>query len=84
MNRHFTAIEAFTSPDILPLASLADALSYAVDEVEAEGGRADQDPAVLLLGGAIAFRTHADVVSMDGFTRLLRECQHQLDSRELQ
>lgn len=84
MNRHFAAIEAFTSPDILPLASITDALAHAVHEVEGEGGRPDADPAVLLLGGAIAFRTHADVNSAAGYIRLLAMCQEQLDQRELQ
>jgi hypothetical protein len=84
MNRHFAAIEAFTSPDVLPLASIADALACAVHEVEGEGGRPDADPAVLLLGGAIAFRTHSDVNSFHGFTKLLAMCQERIDSREMQ
>jgi hypothetical protein len=84
MNRFFVAIEAFSGPDILPLSSISDALAQAVREVETEGGRPDDDPAVLLLGVVVSFRTHADVNTNNGLRRLLDLCQHRIDSRGMQ
>jgi hypothetical protein len=44
-------------------------LLAAIDEVEAEGGQPDVDPAVLVLGAFVAFHTHADVNTTVGFQR---------------
>ncbi len=75
MNRYEFALGAVANPYLHKLPALARAMVEAIDAVEAEQGDPVQDPAVLLLGSFIAFHTHADVNTYNGFSSLLELCK---------
>ena len=79
MKRYLTALEVATPGVPSPgLPTISRMLVEAIDEVEAEGGRPGDDPAVLVLGAFVAFHTHADVNTTTGFHRLLDLCHTRL------
>lgn len=79
MKRYLNALE-LSQPGLQSpgLRAVAQALIEALDEIEAEGGDAEQDPAVLVIGAFVAFHTHADVNSVHGFNHLLDLCRNKL------
>ena len=60
------------------LRTVAQALVEAIEEAEAEGQRAEEDPAVLAIGAFVAFHTHSDVNSVRGFNHLLELSRNRL------
>jgi hypothetical protein len=79
MRRYLNALEAGQSGTAVPsLSTIAHQLVEAINEVEAEGGNPHTDPAVLVLGGFIAFHTHSDVTSAQGFNHWLNLCRNNL------
>lgn len=82
MRRFFIAVEAASDPP--SLTAVVEGMHYACQEAEAEGAQADTDPAVILLGQLVAFRTHADVNTVRGFRTLIDLCQEQIDNRSIQ
>lgn len=79
MRRYLHALQAGQSGTAVPsLSTIAHQLVEAIDDVEAEGGDPHEDPAVLVLGGFIAFHTHSDVTSAEGFNHWLDLCRNNL------
>lgn len=79
MKRYLDALEVATPGVASPgLPAITRMLLEAIDEIEAEGGKPDLDPAVLVFGAFIAFHTHADVNTTLGFHKLLDLCQTRL------
>lgn len=73
------------APHQEPLAEIARAFALAVEQTIAEGEDAGNDPAVLVLGAYIAFHTHADVATAQGYYRLLALCEQRFfNAPELQ
>lgn len=63
---------------------LSAGFSEAVGDAIADGVSPDNDPAVLLYGAFIAFRTHADVNTVGGYKKLIELCHQQIEPRSLQ
>lgn len=82
MLRFHNAINASEHPPCLK--QVAGQLVSAIDEVEAEGNEPTNDPAVLILGAFVAFHTHADVNTRDGYHKLLDMCRARIEERSLQ
>lgn len=78
MNRFAFVLDATTNPQQPTLHALAHAFADAVDSAAAEGAVPDTDPAVLMMGALIAFRTHADVNTALGHRQLLHRCVQRL------
>lgn len=74
--RDFNALTAVTEPELVTLPYLAARFSEAVEEAQDEGlADPSRDPAVMLFGALIAFHTHADVNSVNGFHQLIELCR---------
>lgn len=82
MRRFFIAVDAATDPP--SLSAVVEGMHYACQEAESEGCAVDEDPAVILLGQLVAFRTHADVNTVRGFRHLIDLCQARIEDRSLQ
>lgn len=80
MNRFEYVLSASPAPQDLPLIQLAAAFMLAVEQTVAEQLDPHTDPAVMILGAYIAFQTHADVNTQDGYYKLLEQCQTRLDN----
>lgn len=81
MKRFLVALEVATPGMESPgLSTISRMLVEAIEEVEAEGGAPEQDPAVLVLGTFVAFHTHADVNTTGGFHKLLDLCRTNLST----
>lgn len=78
MSRFAYAIDVASAPMDFPIASLAKNFHEAVEQTEAEGLNALNDPAVLLLGAYIAFHTHADVNTASGYHKLIAMCHDRI------
>lgn len=79
MRRFFIALECASDPP--PLRAVAEGLNYAVKEAEEAGVNPSDDPAVLLLGAFVAFRTHADVNTVGGYRRLMALCEDRISEK---
>lgn len=78
MNRFQYVIAASEAPHQVPLIDLARVLVQALEQNEALGTDAYADPAVRILGAYIAFHTHADVDTAQGYKHLLAMCEKRL------
>lgn len=54
-------------------------LVHTLEQNEAEGTDAQNDPATLVLGAFIGFQTHADVNTFKGYKELLSLCELRLN-----
>lgn len=86
MNRHEYVLKAAVTGSIYePLINLARMFVHTLEQNEAEGTDPMLDPATLVLGAFIAFRTHADINTMTEYQKLLAACELRVSSpRELQ
>lgn len=75
VNRYEFALSAAANPYTHKLPAIARAMVEAIDAIEAEQGDPVEDPAVLVLGTFIAFHTHADINTYNGFSSLLELCK---------
>lgn len=80
MTRRFSYAIDITQAGQQPLLSLAQAFAGAIQETEIEGLNPMTDPAVLLMGTFIAFQTHADVNTRNGYERLIALCHDRLNA----
>lgn len=84
MKRYFDALSAATGAAMPSLPWAAATLVEAIDDVVLEGGRPEDDPAVLLLGAFVAFHTHADINTVGGYHQLIEICHARVSERTLQ
>lgn len=73
MNRYQAALTM--EKDAIDLEGVADRFLNAVREVKAEGRLPENDPAVMLIGGTVAFWTHADVGTQSMYRQLIDLCE---------
>jgi len=83
MNRFVYALSVAKNLPHEPLEAIASGFKDAVDQVLAEGGELQSDPAVIVLGSFIAFHVHADVNTATGYNTLLASCEQRLINSHL-
>lgn len=75
MTMRDTAIRALHEAGGADLRSVVAGMVEALIECDAEGVEdASHDPAVMLFGAHVAFLTHFDINTMQGYTSLLNSC----------
>lgn len=80
MNRFEYVLKAASAPHEQPLIQLAAAFMLAIEQTLIEQVEPTNDPAVLILGAYIAFHTHADVNTSNGYHELLTRCAEHLQN----
>lgn len=77
--RHQLALESLS--ESISLLELAHMLVLACEEAVADGKDPETDPAVALISGRIGFASPADVMSSDGWQRLVDVCENNVEAK---